>query len=181
MERSFYLKLKDWMSNSVDLDEMAHFEPSHLDLCCLQKPLLSPVAVKEWTKLLANLTLKFLSWNMANTFILFAEKMCVALAMQPGHPPSMAMFLVYPSLDSTKAVSPEAVKGTCNQQRLWSDCTDVHADLCLAGRTIVGFVLCWLYSDDVYQRSHEMHKNTDVVCYNFEWCFKGKALSIKLF
>ena len=26
------------MSNSVDLDEMAHDEPSHLDLCCLEKP-----------------------------------------------------------------------------------------------------------------------------------------------
>ena len=35
------------MSNSVDPDETAHYEPSHLDLCCLQKPILSPVAVKE--------------------------------------------------------------------------------------------------------------------------------------
>ena len=26
------------MSNSVDPDETAHYEPSHLDLCCLQKP-----------------------------------------------------------------------------------------------------------------------------------------------
>ena len=26
------------MSNSVDPDETAHNEPSHLDLCCLQKP-----------------------------------------------------------------------------------------------------------------------------------------------
>ena len=25
------------MSNSVDPDEMAHYEPSHLDLRCLQK------------------------------------------------------------------------------------------------------------------------------------------------
>ena len=30
------------MSNSIDPDE-----PSTLDLCCLQKPILSPVAVKE--------------------------------------------------------------------------------------------------------------------------------------
>ena len=38
MERSYiYVKLKDRMSNSVDPDETAH-EPSHLDLCCLQKP-----------------------------------------------------------------------------------------------------------------------------------------------
>ena len=35
------------MSNSIDPDEMAHYEPSHLDLRCLQKPILSPVAVKE--------------------------------------------------------------------------------------------------------------------------------------
>ena len=28
------------MSNSVDPDEMAHDEPSHLDLRCLQKPIM---------------------------------------------------------------------------------------------------------------------------------------------
>ena len=25
------------MSNSIEPDETAHYEPSHLDLCCLQK------------------------------------------------------------------------------------------------------------------------------------------------
>ena len=29
---SLYVKLKDLMSNSVDPDETAHYEPSHLDL-----------------------------------------------------------------------------------------------------------------------------------------------------
>ena len=28
------------MSNSVDPDETAHYEPSHLDLCCLQKSII---------------------------------------------------------------------------------------------------------------------------------------------
>ena len=28
------------MSNSIDPDEMAHNEPSHLDLCCLQKTII---------------------------------------------------------------------------------------------------------------------------------------------
>ena len=28
------------MSNSVDLDETAHYEPSHWDLRCLQKPII---------------------------------------------------------------------------------------------------------------------------------------------
>ena len=28
------------MSNSKDPDETAHYEPSHLDLCCLQKPII---------------------------------------------------------------------------------------------------------------------------------------------
>ena len=40
MERSLYVKLKDQMSNSVDPDEMVHYELSHLDLCCLQKPVI---------------------------------------------------------------------------------------------------------------------------------------------
>ena len=36
------------MSNSVDPDETAHYEPSHLDLCCLQKPfIIAYMAVKE--------------------------------------------------------------------------------------------------------------------------------------
>ena len=39
-KKSLYVKLKDWMSNSVDPDETAHDEPSHLDLCCLQKPII---------------------------------------------------------------------------------------------------------------------------------------------
>ena len=33
LERRLYVKLKNWMSNSIDPDETAH-----LDLCCLQKP-----------------------------------------------------------------------------------------------------------------------------------------------
>ena len=28
------------MWNSVDPDETAHYEPSHLDLCCLLKPII---------------------------------------------------------------------------------------------------------------------------------------------
>ena len=39
------------MSNSVDSDETALYEPSHLDLHCLQSILLSHVAVKEFVQL----------------------------------------------------------------------------------------------------------------------------------
>ena len=45
---------------------------------------------------------------------------------QRVRPPSMARVLIYPPLDSR-----EAVEGTCDQQRPWSDCMDVQADLCL--------------------------------------------------
>ena len=34
LERGLYVKLKDWTSNSVD------YKLSHLDLCCLQKPII---------------------------------------------------------------------------------------------------------------------------------------------
>ena len=40
LERDLYVKLKDWLSNSVDPDETAHHEPSHLDICCLIKPVI---------------------------------------------------------------------------------------------------------------------------------------------
>ena len=43
LERYIYVKLKDWMSNSVDPDETAHWAVSSgcmLDVCCLQKPII---------------------------------------------------------------------------------------------------------------------------------------------
>ena len=40
LERSFYVKLKYCISNSVHPDETAHYEPSHLDLRCLQNPII---------------------------------------------------------------------------------------------------------------------------------------------
>ena len=45
---------------------------------------------------------------------------------QPVHPPRMARALVYPSSDNL-----QAVEGTCDLRRLWSDCADTQADLSL--------------------------------------------------
>ena len=71
------------------------------------------------------------------------DKSCVTSkdSDQPVHPPSMARAPVYSSLDSL-----EAVEGTCDQQRPWSDCTNAQADLSLhwSSRLIVDFVLGWL-------------------------------------
>ena len=39
--KKFICKAEDWMSDSVDLDEMAHYERSYLDLRCLQKPIIT--------------------------------------------------------------------------------------------------------------------------------------------
>ena len=41
------------MTNSVDPDEMAHYDPSHLDLCCLQKPIITACGSKRANLLLA--------------------------------------------------------------------------------------------------------------------------------
>ena len=46
---------------------------------------------------------------------------------QPVHPPSMARVFIYHFLDS-----PEAVEGTCDQQRLCSDCADAQSDQSLS-------------------------------------------------
>ena len=40
MERSLHVKLKDRSSNSVDPLETAFYEPFHLDLRCLRKPII---------------------------------------------------------------------------------------------------------------------------------------------
>ena len=45
-----YVKLKDWMSNSVDPDEMAHYEPSHLDLRCLPMSVIIACGSERVTK-----------------------------------------------------------------------------------------------------------------------------------
>ena len=65
-------------------------KPTDLDLHCLQKQGISSLSrtrakyqgpvVQTSMKLLANVTLKFLSWNMANTLIFFAAKILVAFA-----------------------------------------------------------------------------------------------------
>ena len=39
------LKIKDYSANTVDPDETAHYEPSHLDLQCLQIQLLLCLAL----------------------------------------------------------------------------------------------------------------------------------------
>ena len=52
------------MSNSIDPDETAHYEPSHLDLRCLQKPVIIAYGSerdKAMSKCSAILTLPFLS------------------------------------------------------------------------------------------------------------------------
>ena len=41
------LRIQRLEANSVDLDEMAHFEPPHQDLCCLQMQLFSSLVLKE--------------------------------------------------------------------------------------------------------------------------------------
>ena len=40
------------MSNSVDPDETAHYESSHLDLCCLQKPILISCGSEKLVKII---------------------------------------------------------------------------------------------------------------------------------
>ena len=52
------------MSNNLDPDKTAHYEPSHLDLCCLQKPIII-VCDSEIVKELNNLN-KYV--NTAETY-----------------------------------------------------------------------------------------------------------------
>ena len=42
-----YLELKNYRANSVDLDEMAHFEPPHQELRCLRIQLFLSLVLKE--------------------------------------------------------------------------------------------------------------------------------------
>ena len=68
LEISLYVKLKDWMSNSIDPDETAHYEPSRLHLRCLQKPIII-VAVIELT--LRQFQTTFVVWFFFFFFFFF--------------------------------------------------------------------------------------------------------------
>ena len=84
LERCFYVKLKDWLSNSLDPDETAHYEPCHLDLCCLQKPIIIACGSErvkgrfQWNVKLEMAT-KFLSFCFSECcFILSYD--CISIA-----------------------------------------------------------------------------------------------------
>ena len=63
MKRSLYVKLKDCMSNSVDPDETAHYEPSHLDLRCLLKPIIIACGSEKHQSQLKDDILKYISFR----------------------------------------------------------------------------------------------------------------------
>ena len=43
----YHIAIRDWRANSVDLDEVAHYEPPHQDLHCLQIQLFASLVLKE--------------------------------------------------------------------------------------------------------------------------------------
>ena len=57
LKRNLYVKLKDWMSNSVDPDETAHMSRLIWIYVVCKSLLLSPVAVKELSMVLKSLLL----------------------------------------------------------------------------------------------------------------------------
>ena len=73
-KKRLYIKLKDWTSNSVDPDETAHYEPSHLDLCCLQKPVTIAYG-SERVKELVNGKLTVVAKEFWNTLIFLLQKL----------------------------------------------------------------------------------------------------------
>ena len=62
------------------------------------------------------------------------SKICVTskVSDQPVDTPSMKRVLIHSSLDS-----PEAVEGTCDQRRFWSDCVDVKAESLLVAQVLL--------------------------------------------
>ena len=46
------LRIQRLEANSVDLDEVAHYEPPHIDLCCLHIQLFSSLVLKELNSVL---------------------------------------------------------------------------------------------------------------------------------
>ena len=51
-KKGFQTQIKNRMANSVDPDETAHFEPSHLDLHCLHRHLFWSVRLTGLVKMI---------------------------------------------------------------------------------------------------------------------------------
>ena len=78
LEISLYIKLKDWMSNSVDPYETAHYEPSHLDLRCLEKPIIRPIAYdSERVKCYSPFLWSFISASCAKKNLVLNDKFTI--------------------------------------------------------------------------------------------------------
>ena len=61
----------DWADGQTDLGFHCLYVPKDTFLHGIAQ---QGLVFQKLTKVLANMTLKFLSWNMANTLIFFAEK-----------------------------------------------------------------------------------------------------------
>ena len=92
MQRGFQLHISNRIGNSVDPDETAHDEPSHLDLHCLQKYMYSSVGMKGLICFTSNtfIFLEVLRWIFtlctvgSFEYFDFCFALCKSTNLQPG-------------------------------------------------------------------------------------------------
>ena len=65
----YHIEFKDWRANSVDLGEVAHHEPPHQDLHCLQSQLFSSLVLRVYFVLID------MAYNCFNKFLSQLEKL----------------------------------------------------------------------------------------------------------
>ena len=127
------------MTNSTDPDQLASseanwsgstlFAKSGCDVFSMRRVKLSAITFLSFMDGLTihtTLVLRVVHWNMSQRKTYNMTCVTSKDSDQSVYPPSKARVLVHPSLDSQ-----EAVEGTCDQRRLWSDCVDAQADLSL--------------------------------------------------
>ena len=76
-----YREFKDYRANSVDPDEVAHYEPPHPDLCWLQIQLFSSLVFKELDGILKSSRLGDFSWLQCSSVIV--ERSLIAIKGAP--------------------------------------------------------------------------------------------------
>ena len=117
--RNLYVKLKDWMSNSIGPDETAHNDPSHLDLCCLQKPII--IACGSDREAYPGIYVHIGTTTTENAQSDMYHKRSL-----------IRIFIRAVWSESTLATfwnSQECKVSSCGQRKLCSDCANAQADL----------------------------------------------------
>ena len=148
------------MSNSIDPDETAHYDPSHLDLRCLQKS----IVIARGSEKVNIFSLQSVPYKIYKPQL---QKMYLRTntpseySDQPVHLQSLISILTQHILDSQGCKV-----SSCGRRRLWADCANAQADLSLrwahVSECTFSHIVAHTWSTCIYSTSSLPYKNVSL-------------------